>query len=194
MWPVQGGSAPWTGGGHTPWSAAPRARGTPPSSAAGVPWLSGPLRRRDRQPPFFGRRPQDLVLHGQLPDLTLGLPQRPIIAGPVRPLALQRLLAALQEVVAPGREPVRLDPKFPRQRLERLTVEQPQHRVHLLARRPPGPGPVVPGLRVLVLVVHRHDRHLHPCLLGVQENRERWTRNLPGPGARWPSGPGGRGG
>jgi hypothetical protein len=27
---------------------------------------------------------------------------------------------------------------------------------------------------VLVLVVHRHDRHLHPCLLGVQENRERW--------------------
>ena len=28
---------------------------------------------------------------------------------------------------------------------------------------------------MLVLVVHRHDRHLHPCLLGVQENRERWT-------------------
>jgi heme-degrading monooxygenase HmoA len=28
---------------------------------------------------------------------------------------------------------------------------------------------------VLALVVHRHDRHLHPCLLGVQENRERWT-------------------
>jgi hypothetical protein len=31
---------------------------------------------------------------------------------------------------------------------------------------------------VLVLVVHRHDRHLHPCLLGVQENRERWTGRL----------------
>jgi hypothetical protein len=30
---------------------------------------------------------------------------------------------------------------------------------------------------VLVLVVHRHDRHLHPCLLGVQENRERWSGN-----------------
>src|SRR5215211_4625634 len=28
---------------------------------------------------------------------------------------------------------------------------------------------------MLVLVVHRHDRHLHPCLLGVQENRERWN-------------------
>jgi hypothetical protein len=32
----------------------------------------------------------------------------------------------------------------------------------VLARRPPGPGPVVAGLLVLVLVVHRHDRHLHP--------------------------------
>jgi hypothetical protein len=59
---------------------------------------------------LFGRRPQDLVLHGQLPDLALGLPQRPIIAGPVRSLALQRVLATLQEVVAPGRQPVRLDP------------------------------------------------------------------------------------
>ena len=39
-------------------------------------------------------------------------------------------------------------------------------------------GPVVAGLLVLVLVVHHHDRHLHPCLLGVQENRERWNRSL----------------
>ena len=37
------------------------------------------------------------------------------------------------------------------------------------------PGPVVTSVVVMVLVVHRHDRHLHPCLLGVQENRERWT-------------------
>jgi hypothetical protein len=33
-------------------------------------------------------------------------------------------------------------------------------------------------LLVLVLVIHRHDRHLHPCLLSVQENRERWTACL----------------
>jgi hypothetical protein len=32
---------------------------------------------------LFGRGPQDLVLHGQLADLTLGLPQGPIVAGPV---------------------------------------------------------------------------------------------------------------
>jgi hypothetical protein len=54
------------------------------------------------------------------------------------------------------------------------------HRPRLATVAPPlhpprGPGPVVTGLLVLVLVVHRHDRHLHPCLLGVQENRERWT-------------------
>jgi hypothetical protein len=56
---------------------------------------------------------------------------------------------------------------------QRLPTQQPQHRVGLLARRPPGSRPVVAGL--LGLVVHRHDRHLHPCLLGVQDNRERWT-------------------
>jgi hypothetical protein len=37
---------------------------------------------------------------------------------------------------------------------------------------------VVAGPLVWVLVVHRHDRHLHPCLLGVQENRERWRPTL----------------
>jgi hypothetical protein len=63
--------------------------------------------------PFSGRCPQDLVLHGQLPDLALGLPQRPIITGPVRPLAFQRLFAALKEVVPPGRQPMRLHSELP---------------------------------------------------------------------------------
>jgi len=36
----------------------------------------------------------------------------------------------------------------------------------------------VANLLVPVLVVHRHDRHLHPYLLGVQENRERWMACL----------------
>jgi len=35
-------------------------------------------------------------------------------------------------------------------------------------------------LALLVVVVHRHDRHLHPCLSGVQENRERWRRFIRG--------------
>ena len=39
---------------------------------------------------------------------------------------------------------------------------------------------MVTGFLMLVLVVHRHDRHLHPCLLGVQENRERWNPCLLG--------------
>jgi hypothetical protein len=83
--------------------------------------------------PFFGRRPQDLVLHGQLPDLALGLPQRPILGRPVRPLAFEPLLAAGQEVISPGRQPVRLDPEFARQHVQRLATQEPQHRVHLLA-------------------------------------------------------------
>jgi hypothetical protein len=68
--------------------------------------------------PFFGRRPQDLVLHGQLPDLALRLPQCPVIGRSVGPLPLQAFLAALQEVVAPGRQPVCLNSELPRQRLE----------------------------------------------------------------------------
>jgi hypothetical protein len=130
---------------------------------------------------LFGGGPQDLVLHGQLPDLAFGLPQRPIIGRPIRPLALQGVLAALQEVVPPGRQPVRLHLQLPGELVEGLAAQQPQHRLGLLARRPPRPGPVATGLLVLVLVVHRHDRHLHPCLSGVQDNRERWTALLPDP-------------
>jgi hypothetical protein len=66
-------------------------------------------------------------------------------------------------------------PRGPRQRLERLAAQRPEQCVHLLARRPPGPGPVVTGLLVWVLIVHRYDRHLHPCLLGLQENRSDGT-------------------
>jgi hypothetical protein len=65
-------------------------------------------------PIFFGGRPEDLVLHGQLADLAFGLPQRPIIGGSVRPLAIETLLATFQEVVPPGRQSVRLDPELPR--------------------------------------------------------------------------------
>jgi hypothetical protein len=56
-------------------------------------WRSGPLRRRDLEPPFFGGRPEDLVLHGQLADLALGLPQGPIIRAAIGPLAFEALLA-----------------------------------------------------------------------------------------------------
>jgi hypothetical protein len=74
---------------------------------------------------------------------------------------------------------VRLDLQLPGELLERLA--------HLAAAAPcpcsclltTGPGPVVPGLFVLVLVVYRHDRHLHPCLSGVQPNRERWNTKKP---------------
>jgi hypothetical protein len=36
-------------------------------------------------------------------------------------------------------------------------------------------------LALLVMVVHRHEGHLHPCLSGVQPNRERWSRGCVAP-------------
>jgi hypothetical protein len=50
----------------------------------------------------FGGRPQDLVLHGQLPDLALSVPELAILRGSVRPLTHQRVLTAFQEVIVPG--------------------------------------------------------------------------------------------
>jgi hypothetical protein len=114
------------------WAASPAGSGAPRGSAAA------------RRISFS---------HGQLPDPAPGLPQRPIIGRPVWPLTLQGVLAALQDVVAPGGQPVRLHPELARQHLQRLAAQQPQHRLQLLARRPPGPGPVVTSLLVLGLVV-----------------------------------------
>src|SRR5215218_7202170 len=127
-------------------------------------------------PPFFGCHPQDLVLHGQLPNLALSIPELAILGGSVGSLALQAFLAALQEVLPPGRQPMRFDLEFSGELFKGLPAQQPEHGLHLLARRPSGPGPIVTGRLLLVFVVHRHDRQLHPCLLGVSEN--------PG-GGRW---------
>jgi hypothetical protein len=146
------------------------------STASCWPTSTGPLRSRlDYRGAFFGRRPQDLVLHGQLPDLALSIPELAILRGSVGPLAFQAFLAAFQKVVAPGRQPVRLHLQLPGELFKGLAAQQPEHGLHFPARRPPGPGPVVARRLRLVFVVHRHDRHLHPCLPGVQENRERWN-------------------
>jgi hypothetical protein len=126
--------------------------------------------------PFFGCRPQHLVFHGQLADLALGLLQRPIIGAAVGPLALEALLASGQEVIAPGSQPVRLDLQLPRQLLQRLAAQQPEHRVGLLPCRPARLRAM--ALALLIVVDHRHERHLPPYLSGVQPNRERWRSLL----------------
>src|SRR5215216_651431 len=76
----------------------------------------------DNPPTFFGHRPQDLVLHGQLPDLALSLPELAILGGSVGPLALQAVLAALQKIVAPGHQPVRLHLQLPRELFKGLAA------------------------------------------------------------------------
>jgi hypothetical protein len=111
--------------------------------------------------PLFGSRPQHLILHGQLADLAFSLLERPIIGAAVRPLALQALLASSQEVIAPGSQPVRLDLQLPRQLLQRLAAQQPQHHLGLLAGRPARLRPIV--LALLVMMVHRHEAIFTPA-------------------------------
>jgi hypothetical protein len=50
--------------------------------------------------------------------------------------------------------------------LEGLAAQQPQHRLGLLPSRPAWLRPIV--LALLVMVVRRHEGHLHPCLSGVE--------------------------
>jgi hypothetical protein len=121
----------------------------------------------------IGGRSQRLVLHGQLPDLAFGLLERPIIRAAAGPLTFEALLAGGQEVIAPGGKPVRLDLELPRELFQGLSLQQPQHCVGLLTGGPARLRSMVPAL--LVVVVHRHEGHLRPCLSGVQPTRERWN-------------------
>jgi hypothetical protein len=134
--------------------------------AAGRPWLSGPLRRRDRQPPFSAaaRRISFSMVSGPTLRSAAATPDhRPTgpAAGPSAPSLPPSRKSSRQ--AASRWASLSLPPELARQRLEWLAAQQSEHCVHLLARRPPGPGPIVTGRLVWVLVVHRHDRHLHPA-------------------------------
>jgi hypothetical protein len=45
---------------------------------------------------------------------------------------------------------VRLHLQLPGELFKGLAAQQPEHGLHLLARQPPGPGPMVTGLLTLV--------------------------------------------
>jgi hypothetical protein len=64
------------------------------------------------------------------------------------------------DAVAPGGQPVRLHLELPRRLLQGLTTRQPQHRIGLLPSRLTRLRPIV--LALLVVIVHRHEGHLHP--------------------------------
>jgi hypothetical protein len=96
-----------------------------------------------------------------LANLAFSLLERPIFWRPVGPLTFEALLAGGQEVIAPGGQPVRLDLELSRELLQGLAAQQPQHRIGLLDRRPARLRPMV--LALFVMVVHRHEGHLHPA-------------------------------
>src|SRR5690606_23683359 len=98
--------------GDTPWNGTLPAPHTPELAGRGLRRLSRPPRRRDLKPPFFGRPPQDLVLHRQLADLAFRLRQPAVPLGPGT-LLFQTLLARLQKVVPPRRKAMRFHPHLP---------------------------------------------------------------------------------
>jgi hypothetical protein len=120
-------------------------------------------------PPFSATFFQT-CLERELADLAFGFSQAPIVLGK-GPLALQALLAGIEELVTPSGDPMRLDTELTGELLQLLPAEQSQHHVHLPSRRPP-------GLRAEVLgsfVVHRHKCHLGPSLIGLQRSQVRAT-------------------
>ena len=179
-------------GGRRSWSGARRAPGTPPPRAGGAPWLSGPLRRRDLQPPFSAAARSTSFSMVSWPILRSACfsarsSGRRSDRWPFRPC-----LPAARKSSRQAASRCASTLQLPRQLLQRLTAQQPQHHLGLLPSRPARLRPIV--LALLIMVVHRHEGHLHPCLSGVQPNRERWTiSQLPivfsyvgvGQGASW---------
>jgi hypothetical protein len=175
-WPARGGPAASTGGGRTPSSEARRAPGTPPPPAvvlhgyvgrfAGGIWtpLFRPRPAGSRAPWSAGR---SWARPGATPDRR----------GPVGPLTFRLSLPpsrkssrqAANRCASTRSSRESSSSSSPRSNLSTVSI-------FLLADHL-GPGPVVTGLLVPILV-DRHDRHLHPCLSGVQENRERWTSTV----------------
>src|SRR6266540_2263803 len=147
------------------WPACPGPRPERRSSSAGRPtsgtrspeerpWPRSPrpLPGRDLQPPFPPRRPPDLELHRESPDLALGLPE-PAIGGLGGP-GFQPLLAPRDELVSPGGQAMGLHPELAGERVDVLTAEQAHQRVGLATHRPA-------ELLLTALLLGNH-RHLGP--------------------------------
>jgi len=109
----------------------------PPSLVAGGPWLAGPLRRRIWTPlcSAAARRTSfSMVSWPSLRSACRNARSSGDRSGrwPFRPPC------RLREVIPPRGQPVRLHLQLPGELFDRLAAQQPQHGLHLLARRPSG--------------------------------------------------------
>jgi hypothetical protein len=171
--PGQTVPTPSAGGGRIPWSGVRRGCGTPPPAAVGGPRLFWAASPAGSGPRLFGRGPQDLVLMVSCPILRsawrrpdpqksgpaadpsglvcrrLGSHRARRPAGAPPPAAPGRVLRAIRRAVAAVPPPSSCPPT--------TWAGTDSHRS---ARVGSGCSP--------------HDRYLHPCLLGAQENRQRW--------------------
>ncbi|MDQ4133555.1 MAG: hypothetical protein M3179_10205 [Actinomycetota bacterium] len=84
--------------------------------------------------PFLGCPAPHLDFHRQFADLALGLPQLAVILRQRASAALERLLAAGEEIVPPGRDAVGFHPELTARGAELLALQKAQDYIQLLAR------------------------------------------------------------
>src|SRR4051794_28090998 len=122
------------GAARTPPTSTRRRPGTPgPAARQAVLRRSAP--RRPRAPThLLDQRPQDVVVQRELADLALRVGELALLDR-TRP-TLQALLAALQERLTPPTDRPRRLAGLTRQRIQRLTPQQPQDHLLLAPRAP----------------------------------------------------------
>src|SRR3954449_9291236 len=112
------------GAAHTPPTSTPRRPGTPgPTARQAVRRRSAPRQPRAAAH-LLDQRPQDVVVQGELTDLALRVGELSLLDRPRS--TLQALLAALQERLAPPADRPGGLAGLARERVQRLTTQQPQ--------------------------------------------------------------------
>src|SRR5439155_10695624 len=130
-----------------------------PSSAVRAALRSPRAPRPLRVALLLQQRLEDVDLHRQLTDLALRFLQRPLLSGQ-RP-RLQPLPAGSEELLTPGSDPTSRLARLPREQIERLAPQQPEHHLLLAAR---APAHLPARLRLAARRAGAQPQSLHPNL------------------------------